>query len=71
MAIAFLDGSKSKNYTLLSWRQIAGVQSEIENSTIARPRVKFNRDGINYFEITVKDNFGNIDKDTVKVTVIK
>lgn len=70
VAIAYLDGSKSKNYTVLSWKQISGI-GEIENPTIARTRVGFDRDGINYFELTVRDSLGRAGKDTVKVTVIK
>ena len=70
VAIAFLDGSKSKNYTVLSWRQIVG-NGEMEDSRAVRPRVVFNKSVVSYFELTVKNDSGQVDKDTVKVTVVK
>ena len=69
-AIVFLDGSKSKNYTILSWRQISG-NGEIEDNRKVRPKVVFNKSMVSYFELTVKNDSGQVDKDTVKVTVIK
>lgn len=70
VAIVYLDGSKSKNYTVLSWRQIVGT-GNIEDNRKVRPKVVFNKSMVSYFEITVKNDLGQTDKDTVKVTVIK
>lgn len=70
VAIAYLDGSKSKNYTVLSWRQIVGT-GDVEDNRKVRPKVVFNKSMVSYFELTVKNDLGKTDKDTVKVTVIK
>jgi hypothetical protein len=71
VAIATLDASKSKNYTVLSWRQISGSESKIEDASKVITQIGFNTDGINYIELTVKDSLGRIAKDTIKITVLK
>ena len=55
---------------MLSWRQISG-NGEIEDNRKVRPKVVFNKSMVSYFELTVKNDSGQVDKDTVKVTVIK
>lgn len=74
VAIGTLDGSKSKNYTIVSWRQISGVKAQIEEPNKIVSRIGFDVNGergIAYFELTIKDSLGRIAKDTVIGTIIK
>lgn len=71
VAIVPLDASKSKNYNIISWRQVSGSPSKIEDSSKVITKIAFNNDGVNYIELTVKDSLGRISKDTLKITVIK
>lgn len=58
------------NIESLEWKKITGPQTVVgEMMTSYKPKVIWMEEGEYEFELTVTDNDGLIDKDTVKVTV--
>ena len=54
--------------TNYSWRQLSGPSATITNSNQAQTAVSFLSEGIYVFELTVMDNDGATDTDTVQIT---
>jgi len=63
-----IDGSRSTNYNTSSWRIVKGT-GNILNSTVIKTQVKFNSKGERIIELIVRDQAGNISKDSLIIKV--